>query len=95
MVSTDKASPGWCVPVFEGSPVEAVSSTVGTSLLPPASPLRGAALLEHSSEQLITNFIFTKGPYRTDFHVAGIRMSRVIFCQSSGLPCVCFRFLVI
>lgn len=72
----------------------AVSSTEGTSLLLPASPLHGAALLERSSE-LVTNFIFNQEPYRTDFHVVGIRMSRVIFCQSSGLPGAYARFLEI
>lgn len=73
----------------------ALNSTVGTSMLPPASPLCRVAHSENSYVQFIANFILNKEPYITDFHVFGIKMSRVIFCQSSGLPCVCFRFLVI
>ena len=73
----------------------AVNSTVGTSMLPPASPLCRVALSKNSYVRFITNFILNKETYITDFHMVGIKMSRVIFCQSSGLPCVYFRFLVI
>ncbi|KFP59172.1 SLIT-ROBO Rho GTPase-activating protein 2, partial [Cathartes aura] len=65
---------------------ETVNSTVGTSMLPPASPLCRVALSKNSYVRFITNFILNKETYITDFHMD----------SSQAIPLVvesCIRFI--